>query len=694
MTATVRYHRFDRTLDAVRLVAAAASAVALYWLVVVGIADESVTVAQPFGYLAAAALLAYANLFLLTTDAPTRAVRATGRALVVGGAALACALPYTDAYAEYASWVVVVVATVVASLYARRELRGEAAFFVPSRRRIPRGPVTAYTVALAIVTLWGAFLIFDGLGAHNFFHDELWHAEVVRSVMETGEFARWNFVAEEPGEPYRRGYVVNGVGAGLAAVFGYDELTLRAFPAAVGVATIPLVYLFVRRFTDRDVALAVTVAVVSNVVVIFFSRFLRPYTVFTFGYLATLYLFDVAVDELRVARYRRAGLALVATAAALGVAMQAAQFAKLALALLPAAAVVYLALDPQLRRSIREAPKAAAAVVVAFLAALAVLGAPGELAALPRQTTDYLSLALVENPTTTYAHYLFERYVKFEAAFVGLFVVGAGALAAGAARDRDPRPLVFLLYALAPLIVMSYLFDHFTDPRYVIYVVPFVFGVAMVPLALAVRVATDVLAMPSARAPLIFLLVASLVVYPLSPVAPPSDDGYAMQAPAEWENEAASDLLHPRAAPPDYRTAYDCVNELVEPGDVVISTGKFETGYVDPQPGVAYYQLPWNDRDLNDLRTGDRVRFFGVVEGERESFLAGDGRPGDVYVVTTYVHLLDGEVVDWLVAETDDLSAEIGIEPFAYSSLHREYDLRWPSVRYYGENPPDVGDCG
>ncbi|WP_290819557.1 glycosyltransferase family 39 protein [Halovivax sp.] len=686
MSTTVRNPRLDRTLDAARLLAAVATgAVALYAAAVAGFADEPVASARPFGFLGAATLLAYANLFLVTTDRPARAVRAAGRVLVVGTVVLACVLPWTESFAGYAGWTLLAGLSFVGSLYVRRELREEPVFLVPSWERISRGPVTAYTVGLALATAWGAFLIFDGLGAHSFFHDEQWHAEVAMSVLETGEFARWNFVAEEPGEAYRRGYLVNAVGAGLAALFGYDEFTLRAFPAAIGVATIPLVYLFVRRFTSRDVALAVTVAVVSNVVVIFFSRFLRPYTVFVFAYLATLYLFDVAVDELRLARYRRAGLALLATAAALGVAMQAAQFAKIALALLPLAAVVYLAFDPELRRSVRAAPKAAAALVVAFLAALVVLGAPGELQALPRQTTEFLSLSRVDRPTTTYVHYLFERYVKFEAAFVGLFVAGAGALAVIAGRERDPKPLVFLLYALVPLIVMSYLFDHFTDPRYVFYVIPFVFGVAMVPLALAVRVATDVVAMPSARAPLIVLLVASLVVFPLSPIAAPGDGGYAMQAPAEWEHEDASQLLHERAAPPDYRTAYGCVNEVVEPGDVVISTGRFETAYVDPQPGVEYYQLPWNDRGATDLRTGEVEPFFDVVEDEDVE---------NVYVVSTYVHMVDGEVVDWLLAETDDLSAEIGIEPFYYSGLHAEHDLRWPSVRHAGQQAPDVGACG
>lgn len=167
---------------------------------------------------------------------------------------------------------------------------------------------TAWEVALlAGILCLSATLGFANLAAPSLWHDELVHVFVARNLLEHG-------TAQLPsGEPYYSGAVFNTVLAGTMAVAGDGEFAVRAPSVLFGMFNILLLYLLVRAWAGRSVAITAALLLTLSPWSVAWARQARFYTLQQTCYLATLGMFWNALAQ-RDASKRALGYSLAALA--------------------------------------------------------------------------------------------------------------------------------------------------------------------------------------------------------------------------------------------------------------------------------------------------------------------------------------------------------------------------------------------
>jgi len=164
-------------------------------------------------------------------------------------------------------------------------------------------------IALALLVLAGAYLRLANLGDLGFRWDEDLSSLAVRAILEKG-------IPELPsGMVYLRGGLFLYAMAAGAELFGFSELALRLPAALIGIATIPLAFVFGRALFGARIGLVVAALIAISQWDIEFSRYARMYAPFTFCYVLTLYF----LWKHRVESESRAGGVLPIASAVLAV---------------------------------------------------------------------------------------------------------------------------------------------------------------------------------------------------------------------------------------------------------------------------------------------------------------------------------------------------------------------------------------
>jgi asparagine N-glycosylation enzyme membrane subunit Stt3 len=130
-----------------------------------------------------------------------------------------------------------------------------------------------------------------GLGKWCLTSDEFFLYKPVEYILQKG-------IPEFPGGGYYvRGILLQYLIAIPLAIFHNKEFALRLFPLIFGVLTIPLFYIFCRKFMDKYPSFICSLILVFSSWHIEYSRFGRFYTAFQFLFILFIYLFHTGYWE-------------------------------------------------------------------------------------------------------------------------------------------------------------------------------------------------------------------------------------------------------------------------------------------------------------------------------------------------------------------------------------------------------------
>lgn len=149
-----------------------------------------------------------------------------------------------------------------------------------------------YSTAVILLILTGIFLRFHALGDFDFRDDEYPHFSTAVGYLKTGEFVRWNFLDDSPGEGYTRAWPFTWQVAQSFKIFGVSRFSGRLISFLWGVLFLPLIYLITKRITNsKKVALLTLLLIALDPYLIFLSRWTRMYQTFVVLFFLMVYFF-------------------------------------------------------------------------------------------------------------------------------------------------------------------------------------------------------------------------------------------------------------------------------------------------------------------------------------------------------------------------------------------------------------------
>jgi 4-amino-4-deoxy-L-arabinose transferase-like glycosyltransferase len=427
------------------------------------------------------------------------------------------------------------------------ELRSRPRPAGPERRGANRGPSAPWTlITLLIIVAVAGWLRFASLGRLSFWADEFPHAVAARGLLDEGK------PILPSGREYRRAEAQTVAVAASMRVFGENEAAARLPSAAVGLLTVPLLWLALRRRFGEGAALAAAAIVAVMPLHVAHSRSARFYAAFVLAYFAAAVLGSRAIRT----RSWRAG---VIGLGAFAVAMHLQVAAVIVLAPLAAYAVLRWRTAPERHRAGRARAIAALASVAALGALLVVAVPPmreGALRLLRHPVPDLeldpgLHLATFGNLFGLIAWWAWIPLLP--AAIAGI-------------RRAGIEGWNLVLQLLVPAILLAVLFrttdGSGLDRRYMIHLVPFLAAIAGIGIAeLGRRAAARIRFAGSPRRSGAVLLLAALVG--------------ALSVAGATGVAALPHAPHPgKVIPrPNWNAAAAVVRAGSKPGDGLLSTG-------------------------------------------------------------------------------------------------------------------------
>jgi len=154
-----------------------------------------------------------------------------------------------------------------------------------------------YSIAIITLILISIFLRFHALGDFDFRTDEYAHFSSAIGYLKTGEFVRWNFLVDSPGEEYTRAWPFTWQIAQSFKIFGVSIFSGRLVSFLWGTLFLPLVYLVTKRITDsKKVALLTLFLIALDPYFIFLSRWMRMYQMFIVLFFLMIYFFYIGFE--------------------------------------------------------------------------------------------------------------------------------------------------------------------------------------------------------------------------------------------------------------------------------------------------------------------------------------------------------------------------------------------------------------
>lgn len=142
-----------------------------------------------------------------------------------------------------------------------------------------------YLIALLLLTIFGFILRIYDLGYQSFWYDEGYSVNAALCMLERG------LPILPSGHFYTTGLLNTGLIASSMGLFGATEFSARLPSVLFGTLTIPLVFFFVKRIGDKRLALITAFLVTFSVLEIAWSRETRMYQQLQFFYILSLYFF-------------------------------------------------------------------------------------------------------------------------------------------------------------------------------------------------------------------------------------------------------------------------------------------------------------------------------------------------------------------------------------------------------------------
>jgi hypothetical protein len=519
-----------------------------------------------------------------------------------------------------------------------------------------------YSALLLLILLIASGNIFVGLGDNDFFHDEQYHVAVVKSVLSGEGFRVWDYTINAPSERvYDSGYITNIFALISAILFGFNETSLRFFIALFGLFNIALVYFSFKDVFSKKVALITALAFSFNIISLWLSRFLRPYTFFLFFYLLS-FLFLTKSLKFPFSNYKK-GLLLFSWIIFALLAIEEREVGKILLIILPLCFLGFIAFNKnevfRILKNNKTKIYLAIAIVLLSLITLNFLSIV-KLSILPNQVQDFLSLSTKESSKIYYTDLLLSQIKNPNLGIVLFFLIIINSIFLAKYRFFE-RVIYFLIYALVPIFVMIYIFNKYEDFRYFYHIVPFFLGSIILSANYYVKIYTKKKSLQTAFLILAFLLL----IYPVFSFY--HQEGLTIKSPHSWIGDEGQEYLNGRIVAPEYKKVINALEKAQKSGDIVIIPDGF--WHLNYDEHITYYQIElWNFS--RDLKKGDElIDFFEFIENNKGK---------KMYYIGAYVHMIDPQVIDYLLKNCENHSEKLGILKFNYNSFYKNR-FYWPN---------------
>lgn len=529
-----------------------------------------------------------------------------------------------------------------------------------------------YYFFLIFLVVWSSYLIFYKLGKNDFFHDEQWHVLVVESLKHGDGLHLWNFASNTMGAPYSRGIIVNVFAFLFGKLFGFSEFSLRFFPALAGLSIIPIIYYVFKNSLGKLAALITAMGFSFNLSALFLARFLRPYTLFLLSYLLSFYFYDKILEELfnkkRPSKFILYSLLL---GLSMLICLQTNGLSRILFVIFPVHFfIVVISNKTYIKDFFNKNKKivitSASIILVCF--ALLEIFKLSNIHSLVFQAHKHLSFSKILNPKDAYWDYLSIYYIKNYFIFKFLFIFGILSMLCQDRKSKRKKLSLFLMFGILPVIFLSFLLDRYDDIRYIYFAIPFVYGIMIYGLTYFMKLFFTRNTVLRNYAALFFSIL--FIFYPVLPVK--EIPLFSKESPAIWSDTYTQKTIHRRMVAQEWKKVYDYINNEQSDGDVVVlQEGDF---YLKPKNGVTYYTPP------PPQRLGDGMSFYNSQNGDKINFEDLIKKPGKIYFINSYAHLLSKDVSNYLLLNCKNISEELGVKKYAYVGWYEEKNLFWPNL--------------
>jgi len=530
-----------------------------------------------------------------------------------------------------------------------------------------------YSLILGLIMIWGGFLIFHNLGSLDFYHDEQWHVCVIESLIHGEGFKLWDFVNDKAGMPYNRSYITNWFSYCFSMVLGYNEFTVRLFVAIIGLLDIFMLYVLFKDFIGKIPALLTSLGFIFNIIVLYLARFLRGYTIFLLFLMLSFYMTYKLVSQLFNKKTPKKiflygfflFLFLILT-------IQSNQTGKIFFLIIPIYFLFYLLIIDKLQILNLSGWKKILILLLLLLILLLIINYFKliNLDILPEQIAQFISIDKIKKPTKIYFSYLFEKYIKSPTLMYFSFGLGCLYLITEGILKKKEKSLLFFIFTTASLFIMIYFFNQNEDFRYIYYLIPFVYGTAMYGLFKTINGICIIIKKIDLQWSMLIsiLFVLLLFYYPILPIQ--DIPGFSLKSPSIWEGYDGKIYLHRRAVAPEYSKIYNTLNNIQKERDIVIiGDGIY---YLKSLDNVDYYTIPiWNySKMLHNEKQNTSIDFFELMKNTKDN---------KVYYVGAYVHMLDPDLINYLLGNCYNMAEDLHIMKYNYNGFYKN-KFYWPNL--------------
>jgi hypothetical protein len=517
-----------------------------------------------------------------------------------------------------------------------------------------------FSALILFLLIVGFILRILNLGREPFYHDELTQFQALLGLKNLGELVLYNPFTDTSMGAYPRAGLLTLISFISAQLFGWSESAIRLPVAIFGWLILPSIFLVTKQLAGRFAAFVALLLATFNPYLIYISRFFRnysPLTLFYFLCFGTLLLWirsEISEENNTLRRIRFLSLIFVFFVFTY-------HFGYIqSLTLLPIVFLAFLIIigkgtTPFYSRVISSA-------LLITLLALLLISRDSWL--------EYLGFLEIATNPLLYLAYLLSFNFK-----VLLFLIFASSFLVYVAKRAWVKALingtVIYLY-----LAVAFIGSRYEDFRYIVFVIPL--------MAVALGVAIKWLYIGSQlffRGPLVktmaslgaLTLIFTIPTYPFLLQETYDPGSYETVYPQFlWKGNEGAIFIHRRAVAPDYRSAFDYLNNHLGKGDVVLVFGN-EYVYLRSTAQNVYLL----SRDSNLVQPlssqGDALslkRLLSANECER------------IWVVGTYIHLLYFEASDLLLESPEfrNIGKEIGLPYFIYDEWYENKDFTWPTL--------------
>lgn len=524
-----------------------------------------------------------------------------------------------------------------------------------------------YLVFLMAILISASLLIYPHLGSHDIYHDEGKHMEIIDSLIKGDGFYLRNYIKDEPTELYKQGYLTNA-GSALTYLFFQESIFgARFFVATIGLFCLLLVYLVFKEVFTKKMSLIITLFFSYNVIFIYLTRFLRPYSLFLFFYLlVVLFVFKLPKCLHNNKRYF---VILTWSFLFTILALTEREMAKILLIILPFCLLILFITYKQLLLS--EIKQHRTKLLLVLLSGLILLGVLNfsniiHIGLIGRQITEQFSLEIFKNPTTIYYDYFFKNQIKNTSLAYLLFGIGVLFSIFFLNFKKNTERVFLMLFLIIPSFLNIYLLSKGEDFRYIYHILPFFLSLITFGIYLIVSLYIKNLNLKT----IIILFILTLIISTPSLPLLKNSNNLAIKSVAEWSGIDGKIYLHPRTVPPEYSKAFVYINDNQKPGDLVISVEPFNK-IISPSTEVEYYTIRniWNyDNIFENNRNHEQTNFFDLTKTKSRIWFTG-----------AYIHMIDPKINDYLLNNCIDIAEKIGIQKFNYNMYYKER-FHWPNL--------------